>query len=229
MKQLQSVIKNLLFRRLFIQVVGTPNEHAIKFLPGISVSEKGPIEFLDKAQSSGKSLLAQKLFDISGVKSIFFGSDFISVNKNESAEWKHIKPQILATITDHLAGKEPFLLDRNGDEGHETKHIPICDEDPKVVQQIIKILDTKVRPSVQSDGGDVEYRGFVNGWVRLRLQGACRSCSSSIVTLRNGIENMLMYYVPEVKGVEQVQDEADEISAAEFGRVEKTLKKGKSE
>ena len=211
-------------RRLFIQVENTPNEHALKFLPGLTVSEVGPVEFLDKSQAMKKSPLAVKLFAIKGVKSVFFGPDFISVNKQEASEWKHMKPQVLAAITETVTAKEPMLLGAEKSEPSSADALPPSDADPEVVKQIIKILDTKVRPAVQGDGGDVEYRGFVNGWVRLRLQGACRSCSSSVVTLRNGIENMLMYYVPQVKGVEQVDDELDEVSQEEFDRVEKELK-----
>jgi NFU1 iron-sulfur cluster scaffold homolog, mitochondrial len=225
---MRSIFRNLFSRRLYIQVVDTPNEHAIKFLPGIPVSENIPVEFLEKSQAVGKSPLAQKLFDITGIKTIFFGSDFISVSKNELAEWKHIKPQVLATITDHLTAKEPILLNTKEPRTNNSEALPNSDGDPKVVEQIIKILDTKVRPAVQNDGGDVEFRGFLNGWVQLRLQGACRSCSSSVITLRNGIENMLMYYIPEVKGVEQIDDELDEVSIAQFKRNEKELEEGRS-
>lgn len=210
-------------RNLFIQVESTPNEHALKFLPGMSVSGSSAIEFLDKGQAEKKSSLATKLFEIKGIRSVFFGRDFISVNKQEKSEWKHLKPQVLAAITEHVTAKESFLLEKE-EEKKELGALPPTDADPDVVKQIIKILDTKVRPAVQGDGGDVEYRGFMNGWVKLRLQGACRSCASSVVTLRNGIENMLMYYVPQVKGVEQVEDELDATSEEEFERVEKEIK-----
>lgn len=205
-----------LLRSLYIQVKNTPNEHALKFLPGTLVNAQAPLEILDQAQAAQhSSRLAQQLLAIEGVRSVFFGRDFISVNKQEDSHWKHLKPQILAAITDHISNKQVILENQH----QNIKEIE-NDNDSPTVKEIKKILDTKIRPAVQSDGGDVEYCGFVDGWVRLQLRGACRSCSSSVVTLRNGIENMLMYYIPQVKGIEQVEDEA---SQQEFIKLEKEL------
>jgi NFU1 iron-sulfur cluster scaffold homolog, mitochondrial len=216
------VLGAIIRRRLFIQVEATPNEHALKFLPGRAVAPDTPREFLKVAEARGHSQLAASLLELKGVSSVFLGKDFIAVNKREGADWRHLRPQVLSAITECVIRKEPFFV-----EDDKPKESSMQDDAGKdgaeVVKKIRSILDDKIRPAVQGDGGDVEFKGFVNGWVRLRLQGACRSCASSAVTLRNGIENMLMYYVPEVKGVEEVQDDLDIASQAEYERLEETL------
>lgn len=157
-----------------------------------------------------RSPLARQLFRIEGVKSVFFGPDFITVTKeNEELDWNLLKPDIYATIMDFFASGLPLVTEETppGEAGSE--------EDDEVVAMIKELLDTRIRPTVQEDGGDVIYRGFEDGIVRLKLQGSCTSCPSSIVTLKSGIQNMLQFYIPEVEGVEQVMDddESDEKEA----------------
>lgn len=146
-----------------------------------------------------RSPLARQLFRIEGVKSVFFGPDFITVTKeNEELDWNLLKPDIYATIMDFFASGLPLVTEETppGEAGSE--------EDDEVVAMIKELLDTRIRPTVQEDGGDVIYRGFEDGIVRLKLQGSCTSCPSSIITLKSGIQNMLQFYIPEVEGVEQV-------------------------
>lgn len=155
------------------------------------------------------SPLARQLFRIEGVKSVFFGPDFITITKeNEELDWNLLKPDIYATIMDFFASGLPLVTEETppGEAGSE--------EDDEVVAMIKELLDTRIRPTVQEDGGDVLYRGFEDGIVRLKLQGSCTSCPSSIITLKSGIQNMLQFYIPEVEGVEQVMDdESDEKEA----------------
>ncbi|KAI5622087.1 NFU1 iron-sulfur cluster scaffold-like, mitochondrial [Silurus asotus] len=152
-----------------------------------------------------------QLFRIDGVKSVFFGPDFITITKTDShMEWKVIKPDVFATIMDFFTSGLPVV---NEDAAPRADTAP-SDDDDEVVAIIKELLDTRIRPTVQEDGGDVLYRGFENGIVKLQLQGSCTSCPSSIVTLKSGIQNMLQFYVPEVEGVEQVKDgvEAEELN-----------------
>jgi Fe-S cluster biogenesis protein NfuA len=214
-----SVIGNVHFQRrtLFIQTEKTPNEHALKFIPGVSVlPQSGPqskaIEFLNINEAKKyRSSLAISLFEIEGVESVFFGPDFISVNKKSSIEWKHVKPHVFATLMDWFSTRkdnvDPYTLPIDASNMQGSEPMSVSDTDVEVVQMIKELLDTRIRPSVQMDGGDIEFVKFTSdGYVQLRLRGACRSCSSSIVTLKQGIERMLMHYIPEVKGVEQVED-----------------------
>ncbi|KAI9352637.1 hypothetical protein BDR26DRAFT_849605 [Obelidium mucronatum] len=160
------------------------------------------------------SPLAKRLFRIDGVKEVFLGPDFITITKQEDAEWPLLKPDVYSSIMDHYSsGQPPVPADTM-----------IQPEDSEVVAMIKELLDTRIRPTIQDDGGDVEYMGFENGVVKLKLKGACRTCDSSVVTLKNGIENMLMHYVPEVTTVEQVFDEMETISNNEFQKLEKALK-----
>ncbi|XP_060165352.1 NFU1 iron-sulfur cluster scaffold homolog, mitochondrial isoform X4 [Globicephala melas] len=151
----------------------------------------------------------RQLFRIEGVKSVFFGPDFITVTKeNEELDWNLLKPDIYATIMDFFASGLPLVTEEtpSGEAGSE--------DDDEVVAMIKELLDTRIRPTVQEDGGDVIYKGFEDGIVQLKLQGSCTSCPSSIITLKNGIQNMLQFYIPEVEGVEQVMDdESDEKEA----------------
>ncbi|XP_043459492.1 NFU1 iron-sulfur cluster scaffold homolog, mitochondrial isoform X3 [Prionailurus bengalensis] len=156
-----------------------------------------------------RSPLARQLFRIEGVKSVFFGPDFITVTKeSEELDWNLLKPDIYATIMDFFASGLPLVTEEtsSGEAGSE--------EDDEVVAMIKELLDTRIRPTVQEDGGDVIYKGFEDGIVQLKLQGSCTSCPSSMITLKNGIQNMLQFYIPEVEGVEQVMDdESDEKEA----------------
>lgn len=198
-------------RFMFIQTQDTPNPNSLKFIPGKPVLETRTMDFPTPA-AAFRSPLARQLFRIEGVKSVFFGPDFITVTKeNEELDWNLLKPDIYATIMDFFASGLPLVTEETppppGEAGSE--------EDDEVVAMIKELLDTRIRPTVQEDGGDVIYRGFEDGIVRLKLQGSCTSCPSSIITLKSGIQNMLQFYIPEVEGVEQVMDddESDEKEA----------------
>lgn len=188
------------------------------------------VEFTSPQTAARKSRLAAELFSIEGVSSVLFGPDFISVNKSPEALWIHLKPEIFAAIMDQFTmhKNEPIIKeDKGAQEGQSaTDSMAVKEEDSEVVKAIKEILDNRIRPVIQGDGGDLSYEGFDadNGIVKLRLQGACRSCSSSVVTLKNGIENMLKFYIPEVKEVVQVEDPTEEQSKAAFREFER--KKG---
>lgn len=213
-------------RSMFIQTATTPNEDALKFLPSQNVlGTNNTVEFIS-GREAHSSPLARKLFAVDGVRSIMFGSDFITVEKNADSQWMMLKPEIFSIITEHLSAGGPILL-----EGTEqASDTAISEEDSEVVSMIKELIDTRIRPAIQEDGGDIEYRGLTNdGIVQLKLRGACRSCDSSAVTLKNGIESMLMHYVEEVKGVEQVLDPEEEVSLKEFEKFEEKLKQRKSD
>lgn len=206
-------------RTMFIQTEQTPNEDSLKFIPGVPVMGSGTAEFLD-ARSSMKSPLAKQLFQIDGISGVFFGPDFITISKESTAEWQLMKPDIYAAIMDHFASEQPIVYDEADLAASDTTILP---DDPEEVQMIKELLDTRIRPAIQEDGGDIEYAGFENGIVKLKLKGSCRGCDSSVITLKNGIENMLMHYIPEVQGVQQVIDENEAIALQEFDKLEKKL------
>ena len=182
---------------MFIQTEPTPNPSTLKFLPGREVMGRGSADFLTK-EGSASSPLASRLFDVEGVTSVFLGSDFITVGKSNDVDWSVLKPQVLAAIMDHYNSGQPVIIEAAGSsEGGEA--------DSEVVKQIKELLDTRVRPAVAQDGGDIIFRGFEDGIVYLHLQGSCSGCPSSTATLKHGIENMLKYYVPEVVAVQAVQ------------------------
>lgn len=162
---------------------------------------------------------AKLLFRIEGVRSVFFGGDFITISKEEDAEWGIIKPEVFAVIMDFFASGLPILNEEKPNADTE-----INDEDDDNVMMIKELLDSKIRPTVQEDGGDIVFMGFENGIVKLKMQGSCSSCPSSIVTLKNGVENMLQFYIPEVQGVEQVFDAVDKITDKEFQKFEQNIK-----
>jgi len=187
---------------MFIQTEPTPNPNSMKFIPdGLEVAGNRITEYKNKDQALGKSKLAEQLFEISGVDSIFFGSDFITVNKFDNKDWLEIKTEILTTIMDFFISKNPIFNDKDEVKSDSNE------EDSDVVKQIKELLEVKIRPAVAMDGGDIIYRGFEDGVVLLELKGSCSGCPSSTVTLKNGIENMLKHYVPEVVSVEQVSEE----------------------
>ncbi|CAG8641865.1 5738_t:CDS:2 [Funneliformis caledonium] len=209
---------NFQVRTMFIQTETTPNQDSLKFKPGVSVMpDGGTAEFLS-GNSATTSPLAKKLFQIDGVRGVFFGPDFITISKDQDTPWQLMKPDIYADIMDFFSSGQPILTEAQPPSDTEIK-----DDDPEVVQMIKELLDTRIRPAIQEDGGDIEYRGFDNGIVKLKLKGACRSCDSSVITLRNGIENMLMHYIPEVTCVEQILDEEESVSQHEFERLERKL------
>ncbi len=194
---------------MFIQTESTPNPSSLKFIPdGNEVAGKKTYEFKNKKDAEKKSNLAYNIFEINGVKSVFFGSDFITVNKMENLEWNDIKTEILTTIMDFFISKQP-IINANIDtvSKAEDDSTDGSDEDSDIVKQIKELIEVKVRPAVAMDGGDIIYRGFEEGIVKLELKGACAGCPSSTITLKNGIENMLKHYIPEVESVEQVQEE----------------------
>jgi Fe-S cluster biogenesis protein NfuA len=184
---------------MFIQTEITPNPNAIKFFPNIPVSPNGSVHFSNLDEAKGKSRLVVQLFSINNVKSVFFGSDFITITKEEESDWLILKPEILMVVMDHFtAGFTAF----DGENGQPA--INNSEEMSEVEQQIVEIIETRVRPSVAMDGGDIIYRGFENGVVKLELRGACQGCPSSVITLKNGIESMLKHFIPEVESVEAV-------------------------
>ncbi|KAF1389700.1 hypothetical protein PFLUV_G00076210 [Perca fluviatilis] len=196
-------------RTMFVQTQDTPNPNSLKFLPGCTVLESGTMEFASP-RDAHCSPLARQLFRIEGVKSVFLGPDFITITRPDSnMEWRVIKPDVFAAIMDFFTSGLPVV---NEDSTPSADTAP-SDDDDEVVAMIKELLDTRIRPTVQEDGGDVVYRGFVDGVVKLKLQGSCTSCPSSIVTLKSGIQNMLQFYVPEVESVEQVKDEDEEEAA----------------
>lgn len=192
-------------RSMFIQTETTPNPATLKFLPGRQVMADGTVDFPD-ARAASRSPLAARLFAVVEVERVFFGADFITVTKRESAEadWRHLKPMILGAIMEHFTAGLPLL---EGEAAAETESEPSYDgEDAEIVSQIKELLETRVRPAVAKDGGDIIFKGFDSGsgTVFLHLQGACAGCPSSTITLRNGIENMLRHYIPEVSAVEAI-------------------------
>ncbi len=187
---------------MFIQTEETPNPATLKFIPdGQIVLENGTAEFKNQKQAATKSPLALQLLEISGVDAIFFGRDFITVTKSENAEWTKIKAEILATIMDFFVTGKPVMFEQKAasEQGVE--------EDSEIVKQIKELIEIKVRPAVAMDGGDIIFHSFEDGIVRLVLKGSCSGCPSSTITLKNGIENMLKHYIPEVEAVEQVSEE----------------------
>jgi len=209
-------------RRMFIQTQDTPNPQSLKFLPGRSVLEEGGTYDIPSIGQAAGSPLAKLLFRIDGVKGVFFGPDFIVVTKHDDeCEWKLMKPEIFATIMDFFTSGLPVI---NADVETLTS-TEIYDDDDDTVAMIKELLDTRIRPTVQEDGGDIVYMGFDDGVVKLKMQGSCTSCPSSIVTLKNGVQNMLQFYIPEVVAVEQIFDESDEVQAVELKKLEDKLKK----
>ncbi len=184
---------------MFIQTEATPNPATLKFLPGQTVLEAGTADFATRAAAEGRSPLAERLFAIEGVTGVFLGADFVSVTKAEDGEWHVLKPAILGALMTHFASGAPALAEGAAAEGAASA------DDDELVAQIKELLDTRVRPAVAQDGGDIVYRGFEEGVVYLHLQGACSGCPSSTATLKMGIENLLRHYIPEVVGVEAVQ------------------------
>ena len=186
---------------MFIQTEPTPNPATLKFIPGKTVLGDGTVDFRDKSEAT-TSPLAQRLFGVDGVAGVFLGSDFISVTKGESDEWQHIKPAILGAIMEHYMSGAP-TVDVGGTAGEEVAgDYDAKDED--TVKTIKELLDTRVRPAVANDGGDIVFQGFKDGVVFLHMRGACSGCPSSTATLRHGIENLLKHFCPDVQEVRPV-------------------------
>ncbi|KOC65375.1 NFU1 iron-sulfur cluster scaffold-like protein, mitochondrial, partial [Habropoda laboriosa] len=211
-------------RTMFIQIQDTPNPNSLKFLPGVKVLEQGQTKDFPNVTDAYCSPLAKMLFRIDGVKSVFFGPDFITITKmDEDVEWKLLKPEIFAVIMDFFASGLPMLTDEQ-----PAADTQISDDDNEIVQMIKELLDTRIRPTVQEDGGDIVFMGFEEGIVKLKMQGSCTSCPSSVVTLKNGVQNMMQFYIPEVLGVIQVEDETDQIAKKEFEKFEEKVTSSKA-
>ena len=185
---------------MFIETEGTPNPATLKFLPGRYVMESGTADFASPASAS-RSPLAEVLFGLPGVARVFLGNDFITVTKTDEIAWSELKPQVLGAIMEHFVAGRPVIEGADGDIFEED----VDPADQEIVDQIKELLDTRVRPAVAGDGGDIVFHGYRDGIVRLHMQGACSGCPSSRATLKHGIENMLRHYVPEVVAVEQVE------------------------
>ncbi|XP_010770331.1 NFU1 iron-sulfur cluster scaffold homolog, mitochondrial [Notothenia coriiceps] len=204
-------------RHLSIQTQDTPNPRSLKFLPGKPVLGSGTLDFPTPSTAECSSL-ARELFEIEGVKSVFFGPDFITVTKtDEDVAWTDIKRHASEAIANFFESGDPITV---GAVHHESS---ISEDDDEIVSMIKELLDTRIRPTVQEDGGDVIFKGFEDGTVKLKLVGSCTGCPSSTVTLKNGIQNMMQFYIPEVENVEQVEDEVDEINAKVFSELERKL------
>ncbi len=188
----------LLEPRMFIQTEDTPNPAALKFLPGRDVLTSGVADFTSR-QEAAQSPLARLLFEIDGVQGVFLGSDFITVTKAGDKSWQVLKPMVLGAVMDHFTAGAPVMEQAQGEAATDD-----AGEDSEIVAQIKELIDTRVRPGVAQDGGDIVYRGFKNGTVYLQMRGSCAGCPSSTATLKMGIENMLRHYVPEVLQVEAV-------------------------
>ncbi len=185
---------------MFIQTESTPNPATLKFLPGQSVLEAGTADF-PSADAADNSPLARRIFDVDHVTGVFFGTDFVTVTKAEGAEWDHLKPAILGAIMEHFQSGAPVMEGEAQASGGHAEHEG---EDGEIVGQIKTLLDTRVRPAVAQDGGDITFHGFDRGVVYLHMQGACAGCPSSTLTLKMGIENLLRHYIPEVLEVRPV-------------------------
>jgi len=183
---------------MFTQTEETPNPRTLKFIPGKPVMKQGTITFLD-LESAKSSPLAENLFSIKNIDGVFFGSDFITVTKTAKANWDTIKPQVLATIMEYYVAGVPLFRD-------EMKSVKVqeieYDATNPIIKEIIELIDSRVRPAVANDGGDILFKNFKEGIVYLELHGSCSGCPSSTATLKNGIENMLKHYIPEVLAVE---------------------------
>lgn len=199
-------------RSLFIQTEQTPNPESIKFIPGREVlppdqNETGFFVTKNDTAEIARSPLAKSLFSLDGVKAVYLGPDFVTITKNTEAHWTHIRTSIFGKIMDHYSSGKPAVT-----ESPEITDTTILDDDDEVVAMIKELLESRIRPAVQEDGGDIYYEGFEpeTGIVRVKLAGSCVGCPSSSVTLKNGVENMLMHYIPEVTAVHSVEEEENE-------------------
>jgi Fe-S cluster biogenesis protein NfuA len=186
---------------MFIQTEATPNPATLKFLPGRSVMSEGTLD-LRNAEHAQNSPLAQRLFAIPGVNGVFFGSDFVTVSKCEG-EWQHLKPAILGAIMEHFLSGQPILIGDAPKAGEDEAEF-FDAADAKTVETIKDLLETRIRPAVAGDGGDITFRGFKEGIVYLQMKGSCSGCPSSTATLKHGIQNLLKHFLPDVREVQSV-------------------------
>ena len=186
---------------MFIQTEATPNPATLKFLPGRTVLASGTLEMRDRAEAA-KSPLAEKLFDVANVSGVFLGSDFITVTKSEG-EWPQLKPAILGVIMEHFMSGAPVVLDESSADANESGEFFEAD-DAETVATIKELIETRVRPAVANDGGDITFRGYRDGVVYLAMKGSCSGCPSSTATLKHGIQNLLRHFVPDVTEVRPI-------------------------
>jgi len=182
---------------MLVETIETPNPNSLKFIPNMTVSEIGPVEIF-KNKEDKKIPLASSILAIEGVTSIFFGDDFISVNKKEPVKWNDLKPSIISEINDFYSKGNKVVLKKKLKNNDQEK------EESEVVTKIKEVLESKIRPAVARDGGDIKFKSFNDGVVIVELQGSCSGCPSSTVTLKRGVENMLKHYIPEVNSVESI-------------------------
>jgi len=181
---------------MFVETESTPNPDTLKFLPGKKVSEIGPMEFL-KNKKNIKVLLARKILSLQGTVMVFFGEDFITVKKERNIKWGNLKHSIISEINEHYSKGNNVVISKDFDK-LESESV----ESNKTIKKINEILDLKIRPAVAKDGGDIAFKSFKNGVVTVELKGSCSGCPSSTMTLKQGVQNLLCHYVPEVKSVE---------------------------
>ena len=183
---------------MFIQTEATPNPATLKFIPGRTVLDSGTLEFPNR-EAAARSPLAERLFDVPGVTGVFYGSDFVTVTKADG-EWQHLKPAILGAIMEHYMSGAPLLADGSAasDEARDEEDEFFNEQDADTVAQIKDLIETRVRPAVANDGGDITFRGFKDGVVYLNMKGSCAGCPSSTATLQHGIQNLLKHFVPDV-------------------------------
>lgn len=186
---------------MFIQTEATPNPATLKFIPGRTVMQNGTLDLPDPAHAS-RSPLAEKLFRIEGVSGVFFGSDFVTVTKQQG-EWQHLKPAILGAIMEHFMSGQPILhADQSGAPQADEEFFDAADAG--TVDTIKDLLETRIRPAVAGDGGDITFRGFKDGVVYLAMKGSCAGCPSSTATLKHGIQNLLKHFLPDVREVQAI-------------------------
>jgi Fe-S cluster biogenesis protein NfuA len=186
---------------MFIQTEATPNPSTLKFIPGREVLHAGTRDFRDRAIAERASPLAARIFEVDGVEGVFLGSDFISVTKG-TGEWQHLKPALLGAIMEHYLSGAPVVTDAQAADTPDGGQY--ASEDGEIVETIKELLETRVRPAVAQDGGDIIFHGYKEGVVFLHMRGACAGCPSSTATLRNGIENLLKHFIPEVQEVRAI-------------------------
>ena len=179
---------------MFVQTEITPNPNSLKFIPGKIVSNSGSFEITKKDNISND--LVKNLLSVNGVEGIFLGKDFISINKRNDVPWEEVKHIVISLINDFYSSGKEFVIDKNFNEENENLQ--------EIEKKIIKLLDQKIRPAVAKDGGDIKFKEFSDGIVKVQLQGSCSGCPSSTMTLKQGVQNLLCHYIPEVKGVEAI-------------------------
>lgn len=189
---------------MFIQTETTPNPATLKFLPGKVVVDTGTADFPSEDSINGASPLAEKLFTVSGVTGVFYGYDFITITKDDNHDWQHLKPSILATIMEYFMAGSPVMTSDQGGMSSDSSEEFYDEADANIVTTIKELLETRVRPAVAQDGGDITFHGYKEGKVFLHMKGACAGCPSSTATLKHGIQNLLRHFIPEVEEVEAI-------------------------